>query len=247
MRTFTAVAIFVSLLVIAAPVADAWRVPTTSVTTKYDVRAARREKRQLAQKKRVEQAQTVTTPALAQAALTWGSSKAPITIVEFVDMECPACVAFHQSFLPSLKDTYVNTGVARYVVRHYPLTSIHKRADEAARSVICARYQGDAKARALFDAIMSRDLGVFSEKGWISSAEQEVDDLDLAALHRCMAGEVAQQAVLDEKAVGDGVNVKGTPTFLIYGPDGKEAFTMTGYAEETFKKGMEKLLQKVNK
>jgi len=55
--------------------------------------------------------------------LTLGKDDAPVTIVEYADLTCPHCAAFHANVLPLLKQRYIDTGKARLVFREFPLNT----------------------------------------------------------------------------------------------------------------------------
>ncbi|MEO7841480.1 MAG: thioredoxin domain-containing protein, partial [Anaerolineales bacterium] len=59
-----------------------------------------------------------------------GPKDAPITIVEFSDLQCPFCKRFHDETFQQLLAAY--PGKIRFVYRHLPLTSIHSEAFPAA-------------------------------------------------------------------------------------------------------------------
>lgn len=67
-----------------------------------------------------------------------GDPNAPVKIVEFADMQCPACRAA-QPILNSVLEKH--QGQVYFVFRHYPL-STHKNARTAARAVEAAAQQG---------------------------------------------------------------------------------------------------------
>jgi protein-disulfide isomerase len=54
--------------------------------------------------------------------LTLGKADAPVTIVEYADLGCPHCAAFHAKVLPLLKEKYIDAGKARLVFREFPLS-----------------------------------------------------------------------------------------------------------------------------
>ena len=71
---------------------------------------------------------------------SWGPEDAPITIVEFTDYECPFCQRHATETYPMIKADY--GGRIRYVVRNFPLSSIHPHAQKAAEAAECAFDQG---------------------------------------------------------------------------------------------------------
>ena len=50
-----------------------------------------------------------------------GQPNAKITIVEYASMSCGHCGLFHRDLLPKLKAKYIDTGIARLIVREFPL------------------------------------------------------------------------------------------------------------------------------
>jgi protein-disulfide isomerase len=67
-----------------------------------------------------------------------GDAKAPVTIVEFTDFQCPACAAL-QPILEQVMKTYSNK--VRLVVRDFPLNR-HANARKAAEAANAANAQG---------------------------------------------------------------------------------------------------------
>lgn len=49
-----------------------------------------------------------------------GNSDAPVTIYEFSDFSCPACVYADEKIIPSLMKDYVETGKVKIVYKYFP-------------------------------------------------------------------------------------------------------------------------------
>jgi len=71
-----------------------------------------------------------------------GSPKAPITVYEMSDFQCPYCRSFALETFRALEQEYVAPGKVRWVFVNFPLTSIHPNAVAAAGTALCAAGQG---------------------------------------------------------------------------------------------------------
>ncbi|MEK7067441.1 MAG: thioredoxin domain-containing protein [Patescibacteria group bacterium] len=68
-----------------------------------------------------------------------GVRTAPITIIEFADLECPFCKEFH-SVLQQIVTAY--PGKVSWVYRHFPIDSLHTKARKEAEASECAAELG---------------------------------------------------------------------------------------------------------
>src|ERR1700733_4517122 len=81
---------------------------------------------------------TVNVPAPSASDHITGSPTAPIVLVEYSDFECPYC----QLIYPEIKDIVNNSnGQVAWVMRDFPLTSIHPEALPAANAAECITAQ----------------------------------------------------------------------------------------------------------
>lgn len=70
-----------------------------------------------------------------------GDINAPITIIEFSDFECTHCATFALETFPQLKEKYIDTGIARFVFRDFPIETIHPNAQFVHEAAGCAHDQ----------------------------------------------------------------------------------------------------------
>jgi protein-disulfide isomerase len=70
---------------------------------------------------------------------TLGSPSAPVTLVEYVDMQCPYCDAFSREVLPGLVQNYVRPGTVKMIVR--PLAFIGPDSVRGRNAVLAAGKQ----------------------------------------------------------------------------------------------------------
>src|SRR6476620_2968320 len=67
-----------------------------------------------------------------------GSAKAPVTVYEMSDFQCPYCRQFALETFPQLERQYIKPGKVRWVFINFPLTSIHAHAAAAAQVALCS-------------------------------------------------------------------------------------------------------------
>ena len=52
---------------------------------------------------------------------TLGNSDAPITIIDFSDFQCFMCARYVKNTEPIINETYIQTGKAKLVFKHFPI------------------------------------------------------------------------------------------------------------------------------
>jgi Na+/H+ antiporter NhaA len=137
-----------------------------------------------------------------------GPDKAPVTVVEYGDFECPYCGLAE----PSVRELLRDFGDVRYVWRHLPLNDVHPHAQLAAEAAEAAARQGAFwEMHDLLldhqDALGLRDL-VGHARSLGLDAERFMADL------RSHAG---ADHVAEDVDSADVSSVSGTPTFFING------------------------------
>lgn len=139
-----------------------------------------------------------------------GGEKAPVTLVEFSDYECPYCKRFFDQTLGELRSEFLEAGKAKLVYRDYPLP-FHPNARPAAVSAECARKQGgDKQYFAFHDLIFSKG---FDEAALKSHAA--ILKLNASALDSCAADPATGAEVDADIAAGQAAGISGTPGFLL--------------------------------
>jgi protein-disulfide isomerase len=137
-----------------------------------------------------------------------GPARAPVTIVEYGDFECPYCGQAE----PVLREVLAGHGDVRYVWRHLPLNDVHPHAQLAAEAAEAAADQ-DAfwEMHDLLlhhqDALQPRDLTRYA-----SGLGLDTDRFGEHLRKRAGATRIAE-----DTDTADLSDVTGTPTFFING------------------------------
>jgi protein-disulfide isomerase len=140
-----------------------------------------------------------------------GKPDAPLTMVEFTDLQCPFCRQFHVTAFEQIKKEYIDTGRLRYVSRDFPLDSIHPMAISAARAARCAGEQG--KFWEMRHAILVNNATLNAD-----SFATFAGDLKLnASSFKACSSDTSKWQVELQKDLNEGqsVGVSGTPSFVI--------------------------------
>jgi protein-disulfide isomerase len=143
-----------------------------------------------------------------------GPQDATVTIVEFGDLECPACKAAQPNITKLLQDE----PKARLVFQNYPLEQIHKWALIGAKYLDCLGRQNN-------DAVWKFVATVYDHQSDIN--EQNVEQMlkgyvkdsggDPDAVAACAAKPETEKRVRDSIALAEKLDVTSTPTFFING------------------------------
>ncbi|MER6812226.1 Na+/H+ antiporter NhaA [Spirillospora sp. NPDC000708] len=137
-----------------------------------------------------------------------GPERAPVTVVEYGDFECPYCGQAE----PVIRELLAGQGDVRYVWRHLPLTDVHPQAHLAAQAAEAAAAQ-DAfweMHDLLFrhqDALQAKDLVRYAgELG-----------LDVARFRDDLRRSAGSARIAEDVDSADLSGVSGTPTFFVNG------------------------------
>jgi protein-disulfide isomerase len=149
-----------------------------------------------------------------QKGLLLGSPKAPLTMVQYIDLQCPACRAYEASVQPSIVQEFVRTGKLKIEAR--PIAFIGPDSIPARKAMIAASKQNRAFN---FAQITYANQGT-ENTGWLNQtfiqhAAASVPGMDVRGLldDQNSASVVNATHRIDAQATAD--RVSETPTLLI--------------------------------
>lgn len=143
-----------------------------------------------------------------------GDPNAPVTIVEYASLTCPHCATFHNSALPDIKADYVDTGIAKVILREFPF-------DPAALAgFMLARCVPDERREAMIDVLFQQ------QQSWARAENVSGALLQIARMSgmsqeefvSCLQNTELQGQVAEVRERGEAeFGVQATPTFFING------------------------------
>ncbi|MGH6737245.1 MAG: DsbA family protein [Methyloceanibacter sp.] len=156
-----------------------------------------------------------------------GEADAPYTIVEYASMTCSHCAHFHTDVFPELKEKYIDTGKARYMLREFPLDGL------AVAAFMLARCAGDDRYYPLVGGMFE------TQETWAVPGDEGKQKLLLIAkqagfsqeaFDKCLADkELFDKIVEVRKRAHEEFGVDATPAFFINGKRLKGGYELKNF------------------
>lgn len=149
-----------------------------------------------------------------------GSPDAPITLIEYASVTCPACAAWHQEVLPEMKSKYIDTGKVRLVFREFPTPPVPM---SYIGSLLgrCAAEKANTDAYFLVIATLMK-----TQRTWIQGEDPKAELMKIAAqagmdeaqFDACLKRQDLVDVISANVDAGaDTFKISRTPSFVING------------------------------
>jgi protein-disulfide isomerase len=139
-----------------------------------------------------------------------GKPSAKLILIEFTDYQCPFCSRHFQQTSPQIERDYVDTGQVRWVVRDFPIESIHKDALKAAEASRCAGEQG--RYWQMHDQLFKNQSALAGDHLAVHAGAV---GLDVQRFQRCLDSNKYTERIRQDLAEAQQVGVRATPSFLL--------------------------------
>ncbi|MEI8229526.1 MAG: thioredoxin domain-containing protein [Candidatus Peregrinibacteria bacterium] len=151
-----------------------------------------------------------------------GDVNAPITIIEYSDLECPFCARVHPTIEQIIKD---NSGKVNWVFRHFPLPpQMHPNAQKAAEATECAtELGGNTKFWEMTDMIYAKGADIAQLATYAKAI-----GLKEAAFKTCLDSGKFASKISDMEQSGSKVGISGTPGNIIVNHETKQVKEVSG-------------------
>jgi len=160
-----------------------------------------------------EEMKNPKVPSVDEGRVIFGNPKAPITIVEYSDFQCPYCSRGYAT-VKEIEKAYGDQ--VRIVFKHLPL-DFHPLAMPAAKYFEAIALQDHKKAEKFHDEIFTnqKDLNQGGEK-FLKDKAKKVG-ANLARLEKDLNSETVQKRIASDMEEAKKFDFSGTPGFLVNG------------------------------
>ena len=143
-----------------------------------------------------------------------GSPDATVTLIEYADLQCPACRAYTEAYLPTVVERYVRPGRVKAEFRG--IAFIGQDSETALRYVLAAGLQD--RLWELQEALYRNQGG--ENSGWVTEAllrglAAEIPELDVDRLLADAQSDQVTAMITETARQADAAEVPGTPSLAI--------------------------------
>ncbi len=174
-----------------------------------------------------------------------GNPNALVKVVEFGDLECPACIYFHP-IMKKIMDEYGKDGKVAWVYRHFPLDQIHPKARKEAEAAECvAKLGGNDQFWKFTHRIFEITKGNNTlEENLLGKTAVEIG-INKKAFDSCLASGIFKSKIQAHLEDGIRAGVKGTPYNILITRDGKKIPLNGAYPYESMKAILDAVIAEV--
>ncbi len=146
--------------------------------------------------------------------IVYGDEDAPVELIEYGSLTCPACASFAMQVVPRLIQDYVSKGQVKFIFRNF----VRDRYDLAAAAARCVADEEGTKA-ALDDFFKEQESWMRSDNPYEAMAEIVGRyGLSKDQLGQCINDESVRLHIVEMRQHGlDEHEVKATPTLVLNG------------------------------
>ena len=159
--------------------------------------------------------------------LALGDPDAPVTVIEFFSLTCPACRRFHMNIYNRLKPDYVDAGKVRFVARDFPLNA------PALQAAVLAHCAGRDRYFAFVD-VLFQTFDDWAGSGAYTEKLAQIGELGGVSRDRfdaCLADQDLENSIFQSIASAQAeYEVDSTPTVIVNGEKYEGRMTFEAFA-----------------
>jgi protein-disulfide isomerase len=143
-----------------------------------------------------------------------GSPRAPVTLVELGDLQCPGCAIFAQDALPAIVSEYVRAGRVLLVFR-----ALHILGGDSLRAARMAEALGEQNRMWQFVELMYRNQGAenssYVTDTYLRALSSAIPGVDVARALAARGSPSVREKLAEAQALAREFHVTSTPSFLL--------------------------------
>jgi protein-disulfide isomerase len=146
-----------------------------------------------------------------------GKSSAPVTLIEYGDLQCPVCKAYSEEVLPEIIETSVKKGESKIIYRDFII--IGPQSVPAGEAALAAGEQGKGWTFIeLFYRNQGEENSGYVTEEFIESIGKAASIPDIAKWNKERTSGKFKKKVESTTAQANKLGFTGTPSFAIEGP-----------------------------
>jgi protein-disulfide isomerase len=149
-----------------------------------------------------------------QKGLVLGSAFAPVTMVEYIDLQCPICQEFETTVMPNIIPKYVRTGKVKVDIRPWAFIGPDSFRGQAAMLAAAQQNKGFNYASILYDNQGTENTG-WLDDNMVTQAASSIPGLKVPLLLAQRKSAAVRRAAANVAAQAQADQVQGTPTIFV--------------------------------
>lgn len=145
---------------------------------------------------------------------TLGKSNAPITIVEYGDLQCPICANFSNTIMPTVAQDYIRSGKARIQFRNFAFIG-----DDSNRLALAALAAGVQDKQFDFNELVYANQGTensgYATDGYIRKIFASIPGLDVEKAMKDMDSQAIADKLGQDQQLAQAAGINATPTIFV--------------------------------
>src|SRR5213080_1957696 len=156
-----------------------------------------------------------------------GSTSAPVTLIDFSDLQCHLCNRFVKATEPQINSTYVQTGKVTFVFLHLP-----NRGFDSYPAALAAECTNDQGKFWQYHNLLYNNQGPI-DSGWanrdnLKKFASQISGLDMQKFNSCFDSQKYSTLVDNDVALAHSLGFTQTPSFIIVKNDGSNPQKVEG-------------------
>jgi protein-disulfide isomerase len=149
-----------------------------------------------------------------QQGVSLGSQRAPVTLIEFGDLQCPVCAAYAEDALPSIVNRYVREGRVRLMFR-----SLDSIGSDSARAARMAGAVGEQNHLWEFIDLMYKNQGAentsYVTDRYLQALGAAIPGVDVSRALRARSSASVEAQIDQAHLLAEQLHLQSTPSFVL--------------------------------